>query len=100
ADYTKAVFERFNAIDRFFELQPELAGRVNFVQISGRTRPGLAIFDAYWQNCRQAANRLAERWQTSFWKPLIWIETPISAAALAALYRQAAVMLVNPIRDG
>lgn len=100
ADYTKGVLERIQSIDCFFEKEPERAGNVTFLQICGRTRPGMPVYDAYWQKCRQAAQQLQQKWSTSFWQPLIWIDSPVSCEELAALYCHADVMLVNPLKDG
>lgn len=99
ADYTKGVIERFDAIDRFLEKYPRWRGKVNFVQICERTRIGLEAYDAYWHRCKVEAAKLESKWRLEHWSPLIWTEH-FSAAELAAIYRDAAVMLVNPIRDG
>ncbi len=100
ADYTKGVIERFHAIDRFLDLNPQWRGKVNFVQICGRTRIGLEAFDAYWHRCKVEAAKLESKWRTDHWSPLMWIEQPCSSAELSGIYRDAAVMLVNPVRDG
>ncbi len=100
ADYTKGVVERFRAIDKFFEMKPEMKEKVHFVQICGRTRPGLPAFDQYWNQCKFEATALENRWKTDSWSPLIWVEKPCTGAELSVIYRDAAVMLVNPVRDG
>ncbi len=99
-DYTKGVLQRLQAIDHLFELDPQLLRHATFVQICGRTRPGLAAFDRYWQSCREAARKLNARWSCDSWAPLIWIDEPVDPRDLAILYRQASAMLVNPLRDG
>jgi len=100
ADYTKAVAERLEMIDRFFEHNPSWVGQMTFAQVCGRTRPGLAAFDDYWIRCRDLADRLKQRWASDNWQPLLWIETPVCQDDLALLYRETPVMLVNPVRDG
>lgn len=100
ADYTKGVIERFQAINRYFERNPDMIGKLNFVQICGRTRPGLSAFDGYWTRCQHEAAVLQKKWQTAGWSPLIWVDQPCAASELAYIYREAAVMLVNPVRDG
>lgn len=100
ADYTKGVLERFEAIDRFFEREPHWRGKVNFVQLCGRTRPGLEAFDAYWHKCKVEAAKLQSKWRTDHWSPITWLEQPCSGSELSVLYRDAAAMLVNPVRDG
>lgn len=100
ADYTKGVTDRIQAIEAFFETYPEWAGRIVFAQISGKTRPGLRSFDAYWEECQRLYKRLDDRWSTDNWNPLVWIESSFSPAELAHAYRTADGMLVNAVRDG
>lgn len=99
-DYTKGVTERLRAIDLLFQTHPELRGEVTFVQLSGKTRPGLSMFDAYWDQCRSEAARVRHIWGTENWQPLLWLDSPVSQEMLAALYRNARVMCVNSIREG
>ncbi|MBX9567589.1 MAG: trehalose-6-phosphate synthase [Candidatus Obscuribacterales bacterium] len=99
-DYTKGVFERLNAIDYFFSINPEWKEKVVFVQIGARSRPGLPVFDQYWESCRRRFAQLNSNHATEQWNPLIWIESPQSSASLAKLYSRAQSMIVSPIRDG
>lgn len=100
ADYTKGVLERMSAIDYFYSNYPQWVNKVKFVQICGKTRSGLGVFENYWSDARAIADRVNEKWSNSSWKPIHWIDTPMNAKMLAGCYRNARVMLVNPIRDG
>jgi trehalose 6-phosphate synthase/phosphatase len=100
ADYTKGVSYRLKAIDAFFTKYPQYRGELTFAQICGRTRPGIAAFDNYWAECKDLATHLKDKWATREWSPLNWIETSFSSEQLSLLYRDAATMLVNPVRDG
>jgi trehalose 6-phosphate synthase len=99
-DYTKSVLDRIHIIDKFFAEHPQWRGTLTFVQICGRSRPGLAAFDKYWDECKAVADRLNERWQQDGWQPLRWLEKPLGPKELAYLYSHAHAMLVNPVRDG
>ena len=100
ADYTKAVVERLQIIDKFMEAHPERRGELSFVQVCGRSRAGLTAFDQYWQSCQSLYQQVNSRWQTDDWQPIYWLDKPLSAEHLSAVYSLAAVMLVNPVRDG
>lgn len=100
ADYTKSVLDRVLVIDRFFEQHPEWVGSISFVQVCGRTRPGLDAFDKYWHTCRAVWAATNNRWRVDNWEPIKWIENPLSGQELAYLYARAKAMLVNPVRDG
>jgi len=99
-DYTKGVHKRLQAIDCFFERFPQWQQKVIFVQACGRTRPGIAAFDNYWHQCQQLGTRIEEKWSRPEWSPLVWLQSALSTKQLAPIYRQAEVMLVNPIKDG
>ena len=43
-DYTKGILERFQAVERLLELQPEWIGRFTFVQIAAPTRARIAEY--------------------------------------------------------
>lgn len=73
---------------------------MNFVQLCGRTRGGIDVFDSYWNQCKVEAAKLESKWRTDHWSPLTWLEHPCTGAELSVLYRDAAAMLVNPVRDG
>lgn len=100
ADYTKGVVKRMQAIDIFMERNPEHRERLSFVQVCGRSRPGLSAFDKYWNDCRALAEQVNNKWQTDNWQPIRWLEEPLAPPQLSALYDAAAAMLVNPLRDG
>jgi len=100
ADYTKGVTNRISAIDVFFDKYPQWRGEIVFAQICNRTRGGLASFDYYWDKCHLLGDQLKEKWSTGCWDPLVWFEKPFSAPQLSYLYKNADVMLVNPVRDG
>lgn len=99
-DYTKAVDHRLQAIDCFFKQFPHWREKMSFVQVCGRTRPGLAAYDKYWDRCQELTARIDAIACDTEWQPLIWLQHTLSDKQLAKMYRQAAVMLVNPIRDG
>lgn len=100
ADYTKGVKERLRAIDDLFCRYPEHKEELTFIQICGRTRPGMRAFDEYWQESQALADEINARWQTENWAPLKWVEQKLSPAELSKLYRTAEAMLITAGRDG
>jgi trehalose 6-phosphate synthase len=100
ADYTKGVTERMAAIDIFFEKYPQFRNEITFAQICGRTRAGVETFDDYWRECVAWQTKLEQKWSSKSWTPSLWLQAPFSKPQLSLLYRNAATMLVNPLRDG
>lgn len=99
-DYTKGVLPRLAAIESFFQRFPEEKGKLTFVQICQRTRNGLPSFDEYYSRCISQAEDLNSRLGDQFWRPLVWMKETVSQESLIGLYRNASVMLINPVRDG
>ncbi len=100
ADYTKGIMQRLETIDNFFRTMPEYLGKMAFVQVCQKTRPGLRAFDNYWDDCRDYADEILNRFSSPNWKPLYWHTKPVTQKELSCLYRKASIMLVNPVRDG
>ena len=57
-DYTKGIIERFRAVERLFELQPEWVGRFTFIQIAAPTRSSIGEYQNYETLVRAAAERI------------------------------------------
>lgn len=100
ADYTKGVIPRLKAIAHFFDFHPELKGKVTFAQICGKSRMNIDAFAKYYWQCRNLVNSVNAQHGTDDWQPIVDVPGPLSPAELAVLYRDASVMLVNPVRDG
>lgn len=99
-DYTKGISQRLEGIDTFLENYPQYRKQVNFIQICQPSRQGLKVFNDYWQQCTKQAEIINLKWQDGDWKPIHWIDTPVSAQTLSLFYRKATAMLITPMRDG
>lgn len=95
ADCAKGVLERLDAIELFFERNPDAVGNVAFVQVCER-----GPVDEYWTLCRRRESRINERWAKDGWKPIVWIEQALSHDDLALLYVNANALLVTSLKDG
>jgi trehalose 6-phosphate synthase/phosphatase len=100
ADYTKGIAERIEAIKQVFRRQESLKGKLQFVFICQRTRPGIAAYDEYWERCQRLYQEALEELSTPDWSPINWITHSVSPERLAGYYSQATSMLVNPSKDG
>ena len=100
ADYTKGVIPRLKSIAHFFDFHPELKGKITFAQICGKSRMNIEAFAKYYWQTRSLVNSVNAQHGTDDWQPVVDVPGPLNSAELAALYRDASVMLVNPVRDG
>ncbi|MBI4985037.1 MAG: trehalose-6-phosphate synthase [Rhodocyclales bacterium] len=60
-DYTKGILERFRAVERLLELNPEWIGRFCFVQIAAPSRSRIEEYQDHEARVRAAAIRINER---------------------------------------
>ncbi|MCR9092901.1 MAG: bifunctional alpha,alpha-trehalose-phosphate synthase (UDP-forming)/trehalose-phosphatase [bacterium] len=99
-DYTKGIPERLRAYERMLELHSEMRGEVSFVQIAVPSREQVTEYQSLKREIDELVGRINGRFGRSDWTPIRYIHRSIDGAKLSALYRDAAVALVTPLRDG
>jgi trehalose-6-phosphate synthase len=99
-DYTKGILERFRAIDRFLELNPEYRGRFTFVQIGAPSRTDIPRYKAFLDEVSTEAEQINEKFQTKRWKPIAFLKRHHSHQEIARYFRAASVCIVTSLHDG
>lgn len=99
-DYTKGIPERLRAYERLLEQHAEHRGTTSLVQIAVPSREQVSEYKALKRELDELVGRINGRFGTSLWTPIRYLHRSIPAARLSALYRDAAVGLVTPLRDG
>ncbi|UPV76144.1 trehalose-6-phosphate synthase [Halorussus limi] len=99
-DYTKGIPERLAALERFWEENPEWRGDLTYVQKGTESRSGIAAYDALQDRVADAVERINDRFGTDEWTPVVYTTDHLPEAGIAALYREADLGLVTPVRDG
>ncbi len=99
-DYTKGIPERFRAYERLLELHPEHHGNVTLIQVAVPSREQVSEYQALKRQIDELVGRINGRFGTSLWTPIRYIHRSVTPQRLSALYRDAAVGLVTPLRDG
>jgi len=99
-DYTKGIEEKCLAVERMFELHPELCGRFVLVQIAEPSRDRLTAYQAYRSRLRQTVDRINLRFGTERYRPLILIEAHHEPAEVYQFLRAADVCYVGSLHDG
>ncbi|MEZ4292478.1 MAG: bifunctional alpha,alpha-trehalose-phosphate synthase (UDP-forming)/trehalose-phosphatase [Myxococcota bacterium] len=99
-DYTKGIPERMRAYERMLELHREHRGRVVLIQVAVPTREQVTEYQRLKREIDELVGRINGRFGTSQWTPVRYIHRSISHERLCALYRDADVGLVTPLRDG
>ena len=102
-DYTKGIIERFRAVERLLELQPEWIGRFSFMQIAAPSRSKIDEYQAYEAQVRSLAQAINER----FTRGRVDVAAPIllkiehhETESVYAHYRAADLCFVSSLHDG
>jgi trehalose 6-phosphate synthase/phosphatase len=99
-DYTKGIPERIRAYERLLELHREHRERVVLLQLAVPSRGKVAEYQALKREIDELVGRVNGRFATSRWSPIRYLYRSVSPERLAALYRDADVAVVTPLRDG
>ena len=99
-DYTKGINEKFLAIERLLELQPELVGQFAFVQIAEPSRDCLAAYRAARTQMIETCERVNARFGTAAGLPIRLLEQHHEPADVYRYYRAADFCYVGSLHDG
>jgi len=99
-DYTKGIPERIRAFERLLELHKEHHGKIALLQIAVPSRTEVSEYQALKREIDELVGQVNGRFATATWSPIRYLHRSVPKDRLAALYRDAAVALVTPLRDG
>ncbi|MPZ52381.1 MAG: trehalose-6-phosphate synthase [Acidimicrobiia bacterium] len=99
-DYSKGIDIRLRALDTLFSRHPELQEKVSFVQVAVPSREDVDAYQDTRRNIEEGVGRINGRFGTMEWTPVHYLYRTLDRKDLVALYREADVMLVTPLRDG
>ena len=99
-DYTKGILERFAAIERLLELEPQWVGRFAFLQIAAPSRSSIEEYQNLDARVRAAAQHINERFGTPTCQPVVLRIEHHDAAQVYTCYRAADFGFVSSLHDG
>jgi trehalose-6-phosphate synthase len=99
-DYTKGINEKFLAIERLLEVQPELVGRFAFIQVAEPSRDCLAAYRTARAQVIETAERVNARFGTQTVQPILLLEHHHEPADVYRYYRAADFCYVGSLHDG
>ena len=99
-DYTKGIVPRLRALERFWAENPEWRGDLTYVQKGTESRSGIPAYEALQERVTAEIERVNDRFGTDEWTPVVYTTDHLPEEAIAALYREADLGLVTPVRDG
>ena len=99
-DYTKGIMERFRAIERLLELNPEWIGRFSFVQVAAPTRAGIEEYQHHESQVRAMAAHINDRFDSQGPPPILLRVEHHEARAVYEYFRAADLCFVSSLHDG
>ncbi|MDD2852668.1 MAG: trehalose-6-phosphate synthase [Desulfuromonadaceae bacterium] len=99
-DYTKGILERFNAVERMFELHPELVGHFTFIQIAAPSRSALEEYQAFEARLHALEKRINSRFTCGGIPAIILKAEHHEPDQVNRYYRAAQVCMVTSLHDG
>lgn len=70
-DYTKGILERFLAVERFLELNPDWIGKFTFVQIAAPSRSTIEHYQYFESQVRDLARKINSRFSKGGYVPIL-----------------------------
>lgn len=99
-DYTKGIIERFMAVERLLELQPEWIGRFTFLQIAAPSRWVIEQYNHFTRQVSALAERINKRFGRDGYEPICLRIQHHEPAEVYESYRGADVCVVSSLHDG
>ncbi len=99
-DYTKGILERFLAIERMLETRPTYQGKFAFIQIGAPSRTHIKRYHDLLADVEAEAERINWRFETSGWKPIVFLKRHFSHQEILRYYRAADLCVVTSLHDG
>jgi trehalose 6-phosphate synthase len=99
-DYTKGILERFLAVERLLELQPEWIGRFSFLQIAAPSRSKIDEYQQFKQQVIALAERINQRFGREGYRPIHLRIEHHEPQDVITYYRGADFCIVSSLHDG
>lgn len=99
-DYTKGILERFMAVERLLELQPEWIGRFSFVQVAAPSRSIIEQYQQFAAQVRTLADTINRRFGREDYRPIYLNMEHHEPPRTFEYYRGADFCMVSSLHDG
>jgi len=99
-DYTKGLLEKFLAIERFLEKNPDYIGKFTFIQIGAPSRSLLKTYSDTISAVEQEAVRINWKFKSKDWHPIVFLKRHHSHEEILPYYQAANFCMVTSLHDG
>lgn len=99
-DYTKGILERFRAVERLLDLEPEWRGKFSFVQIASPSRSAIEQYQYFERLVREETDRINLRFGNAQYRPIILRAEHHTPFDVFRHFRAADLCFVSSLHDG
>ncbi|MGZ3700760.1 MAG: alpha,alpha-trehalose-phosphate synthase (UDP-forming) [Bdellovibrionota bacterium] len=99
-DYTKGILERFRAVERFLELEPEWRNKFTFVQIASPSRSAIERYQEFERQVREETDRINLRFGNASYRPIVLCASHHKPFEVFRHFRAADLCFVSSLHDG
>lgn len=99
-DYTKGILERFMAVERLLELQPEWIGNFTFIQIAAPSRSIIEQYRRFTEEVHCLTDRINTRFGYPGYQPIRLLVEHHDPTDLMRYYRGADCCFISSLHDG
>ncbi|XP_031255202.1 probable alpha,alpha-trehalose-phosphate synthase [UDP-forming] 11 [Pistacia vera] len=99
-DLFKGISLKFSAMGQLLELQPELRGKVVFIQITNPARSSGKDVQDVVDETNSIADEINRKFGKPGYEPIVMIKGPVSTLEKVTYYAIAECCVVNCVRDG
>ena len=99
-DYSKGIPARLEAFAQLLDEHPEWRERVSLTMVAVPSRTDVEHYQLLKREVDELVGRINGQYGTLDWTPVYYLYRSLPFDELVALYREADVMLVTPLRDG
>lgn len=99
-DYSKGLVQRFEAYAELLATHSEYREKVSFLQVAPRSREEVSEYRDLKKRLDRLSGSINGRYAEFDWVPLRYMTHGLSRKVLAGFFRQSAIGLVTPLRDG
>lgn len=99
-DYTKGILERFRAVERLLELNPDWIGRFSFIQVAAPTRSSVDEYRQHEAEVRATAARINKRFDQQGPPPILLKVEHHEPAQVYEYFRGSDLCFVSSLHDG
>ncbi|MFO8054271.1 MAG: bifunctional alpha,alpha-trehalose-phosphate synthase (UDP-forming)/trehalose-phosphatase, partial [Bacteroidales bacterium] len=99
-DYSKGIYNRLMAFEKYLEQHPEQHEKVSLFMLSVPSRTNVEHYQLLKSEIDETVGRINSRFGTTGWMPIWYLFRSMPFEQLIKLYYYSDIALVTPVRDG